>query len=322
MGINLGGFKDSDDTLHPYSNEEYYEWWYFDARMDNGYSCVATFHWLNAFIKPHVPTVQLFIYTPEGKKYIGMAAVKQEDCHSSAERCDVKMGENYAIQQGDTYKIHMRARNLGVDLTYHRRIPGWKQNGTGYLYDIDGKKQGWIISAPRSDVEGSLYIKDEAIPVTGRGYHDKNWGNSNIYDCFSGWYWGRLYDPEFTLIYYWLFPADHPDRVISRLLLARQNEPILVTNDYNLTVEKSESCTAFGQQLPQQIILGSKPDAAVQFRCELTTTSVVERDLLPKISQWEQYHWRFLGEHRITLNENGKSIGASGKALHEHLIFR
>jgi hypothetical protein len=34
--ISLGGFQDKDDTLHLYDNrdQDYYEWWYFDARFD------------------------------------------------------------------------------------------------------------------------------------------------------------------------------------------------------------------------------------------------------------------------------------------------
>jgi hypothetical protein len=42
--MSIPQWHDSDDILHPYENPEYYEWWYFDARFDNGYSCVATLH--------------------------------------------------------------------------------------------------------------------------------------------------------------------------------------------------------------------------------------------------------------------------------------
>ncbi len=322
MDISFNSFRDSDDALHPDENQEYYEWWYFDARMDNGYSCVATFHWLNAFIKPHLPSIQLFIYTPEGKKHVGMAMVNKSECQASLTKCDVKMADNYARQDDNSYKIYMRTKNLGAELTYHRRIPGWKQSGTGYLYDDGLKKQGWVIAAPRSDVEGTLYINGESIPVKGHGYHDKNWGNSNIYDCFSGWYWGRLYDPEFTLIYYWLFPVDQPGKVISRLLLTRKDQPILVTSDYEFSVDQSEPCSQYEKQLPKKISLRNKAAAKVQFNCELTTTAIVERDRLPKICEWDQYHWRFLGQHNIRVTFEGKTYQSAGKAIHEHLLFR
>ena len=320
--VSLGGYQNKDDTLHLTADEDYYEWWYLDARFDNGYACVATFHWVNAFIRPHIPTVQLFIYTPEGKKYVGMAAVDKKECSSNPDHCDVKMGKNFLRQDGETYTYSMHAQKIGAELTYHRRIPGWKQSGTGLLYDEGGKKQGWVIAAPRSDVEGTLYIDGVAVPVKGRGYHDKNWGDSNMYDCFRGWYWGRLYDPKFTLIYYWLYPVDKKAPVISRLLLAYENKPILITNDYDLKVEKEEPCTKFGKNLPMKIVIQSKDTSDVKFHCELVTTEVKERDQLPKISEWDQYHWRFLGDHKIKVTIDGKSVESEGKAIHEHLTFR
>ena len=104
-----------------------------------------------------------------------MAAVDPKNCSSGADKCNVKMGDNFIRQEGDKYVFSMKAQKIGAELTYHRRIPGWKQNGTGLLYDDGDKKQGWVISAPRSDVEGTLYIDGVAVPVKGKGYHDKNW---------------------------------------------------------------------------------------------------------------------------------------------------
>jgi len=315
-------YRDTDDTLHPYDNPEYYEWWYFDGRFDNGYSFVATFHWRNPFTSPHIPTVQVFIYTPDGKRHVGMAAIDPKECSSSPQKCDVKMGVNFARQEDNGYVISMHTKKFGVDLTYSRQVPGWKQNGDGYLYNDGGKKQGWVIAAPRSVVTGTLTIEGNRVPVTGHGYHDKNWANSNIDDCFRGWYWGRLYDPVYTLIYYWLFPVDTDRPVISRLLLAKDNIPVLVTNKYELTVEKEDTCQTTGKNIPSKIVIRGGDEGGMQFNCELTTVRTVETDRLPKLSQWDQYHWRFLGDHTITTSFQGKSSTGSGKALHEHLLFR
>ena len=320
--VSIPQWQDTDDTLHLYDNPEYYEWWYFDARFDNGYSCVATFHWRNPFTFPHIPTIQVFIYTPGGKKHIGMAAMDIKECSSSSEKCDVRMGANYARQEGNTYTISMRAKKFGVDLTYSREVQGWKQNGTGYLYDDGEKKQGWVIAAPRSEVQGTIHIDGTDIPVTGRGYHDKNWGNANIDDCFRGWYWGRLYSPDYTLIYYWLFPVDTEKPIISRLFLARRNVPTLISSDYTFAVEKVETCEPTGKDIPMKIILRSREGCATEFKCEMVTTSVLERDHLPNKSARDQFHWRFLGDFKIETTIDGQSNRDSGKAIHEHLLFR
>ena len=316
LNVSIPQWHDTDDTLHPYDNPEYYEWWYFDARFDNGYSCVATFHWRNPFTFPHIPTVQVFIYTPDGKKHIGMAAIDVNQCSSNPEKCDVKMGANFARQEGNSYVISMRAKKFGVDLTYSREVQAWKQNGTGYLFDDGDKKQGWVIAAPRSQVNGTIHIDGTDIPVSGRGYHDKNWGNADIDNCFSGWYWGRLYSPEHTLIYYWLFPVDSAKPVISRLFLARRNVPVLITHDYTLAVEKAESCQSMSRDIPMKIVLRSREGPGPQFKCEMHTTSVLERDHLPNKSAMDQFHWRFLGDFKIETDIGGQLNRDEGKAIH------
>jgi len=318
----LPPYKDSDDALHPYDNPEYYEWWYFDARFDNGYSCVATFHWRNPFTSPHIPTIQVFIYAPDGKKYIGMAAIPLEQCSSNPERCDVEMGGNFARQEGNSYVISMRAKNYGVDLTYNREIPGWKQNGDGLLYNEGDKKQGWIIAAPRSQVEGTLYIEGSKVPVSGIGYHDKNWGNCRIDTCFRSWYWGRLHDPVYTLIFYRLLPIDTNHQHISGLLLAKNNQPVLATNLFNLSVEKEMLCKTTGKNIPAKIVVSNIEGSGPYFNCELVSTSTVETDRLPKLSDLDQYHWRFLGDYNLNVDLSDGQHNARGKSIHEHLVFR
>jgi len=318
----LPPYADSDDTLHTYDNPEYYEWWYFDARFDNGYSCVATYHWRNPFTRPHIPTVQVFIYTPDGKKHIGMAAIDTKECSSNQEKCDVRMGVNFARQEDNRYVISMRAKKYGVDLTYSREIPGWKLNSDGLLYSEGSKKQGWVVAAPRSQVTGNLYIEDKRIPVKGTGYHDKNWGNCRIDECFRSWYWGRLYDSVYSLIYFWIFPIDVNRSITSGLLLARNNQPLLITNRFKLAVEKDEVCKTTGRITPSIIVIsnleGTKPD----FSCELISTATVETDRLPKTSDLDQYHWRFLGDYTLKVNMPVGQETSRGKSIHEYLVFR
>jgi predicted secreted hydrolase len=318
----LPKWQDLEDTLHPYDNPEYYEWWYFDSRFDNGYSCVATFHWRNPFTFPHRPTVQVFIYSPDGEKNIGMAAIDEASCSSATQRCDVSMGQNYARQEGNTYVIHMAAKLCGVDLVYERELPGWKQNGDGYLFNGVETKQGWVIAAPRSKVNGTLHIRGKDIPVSGTGYHDKNWGNTDIDKSFSGWYWGRLYDSEFTLIYYRLFPSNEQLPVISRLLLARNGIPLAADGSYDFKVVKEETCNVTGRKIPAMIEISSTAKSPVPFHCSLATTSILERDRLPAQADQQQFHWRFLGDYSLSAEIGGKAITGSGKALHEHLVFK
>ncbi|MBN1376248.1 MAG: hypothetical protein JXA01_08845 [Dehalococcoidia bacterium] len=317
----LGNYQDSDDALHVFDNDKYFEWWYFDAAFDNGYSCVCVCYWMSPYTEPHRPVIHMNIYTPEDKMLLGFAALEPKDCSSDLKRCNFNMAGNSVYQEDDKYNMSMHVHKIGADLCFKKRIPGWKQHGNGLLYDEDGKKQGWIIAAPRSDVEGTLMIKGEIVPVKGQGYHDKNFGNCEFQDCFRQWYWGRLYDDRFTLIYYWLFPVDESKPVIARLMLALDDKPILVSEKYELSVEKQEKCSDTGRDVPRKIALQGKNDSGVSFRCDLDI-SIAELVKLPKLSEFDQYYWRSLGQHTIEVDDNCKRIVSSGKAVSEYFIVR
>ena len=314
-------YQDKDDGLHPLEGDAYYEWWYFDAQFDNGYSCVLTWHWRNAFLKPHIPTIQIFTYTPDGKRHIGMAAVEPAECTAREDRCEVRMGESFARQEDAAYRVEMHAMGVGAELVFRNRLPGWKL-GAGLMYRDKAAEHGWVIAVPRGEVEGKLYIGDEIVPVKGRGYHDHNWGNANLHDCFQGWYWGRLFDPTYTLIYAWVFPVKEAGPAFCPLYLAKGNTPILATDQFEFIVEKEEVDEVTGKSTARDILLKSRGEGDVQFQCRLNTKRVVESGRLPKVTEWPQYNWRFLADYEAEIKIGDIVDKVSGETIHECLILR
>ncbi len=311
-------YTDRDDGLHPYDNPEYFEWWYLDARFDNGYSCVLTWHWRNEFLKPHIPTLQIFIYTPEGKRYVGMEAVDPKDCYASQEHCDVKMGNSYLRQENGIYRMYMHSRNIGCELTFKGSIPGWKI-GEGNLVEGNNIVQSWVIPCPRAKVEGKLIIKDKEIPVKGDGYHDHNWGNCDMYDIFKGWYWGRLNDPRYTLIFSSTEALN--GQVLPYLYLADDQGTLISTNNYNFVVEKEEPDSKTGLSYAKVITLKYN-EADIKLNCRLETKQVVEHNPLPKVNEYNMYNWRFLADYTGDINIGGRTDHVKGETIHERLLFR
>jgi predicted secreted hydrolase len=313
-------YQDNDDGLHPFDNDEYYEWWYFDAQFDNGYSCVLTWHWRNAFLKPHLPTIQIFTYTPDGKHHIGMAAMRPEECNAKLDSCDVQMGGSFARQEGNSYKVKMHAKGVGAELLFRGQLPGWKPT-SGFVYRDKDVEQGWAIAIPRGCVEGQLYLGDEVIAVKGRGYHDHNWGNRNLYDCFRGWYWGRLFDPKYTLIYALMLPLKDSEPVVPSLYLAKGDRAVLTTSKFDFIVEKKETDEVTGKPTARDIALKGR-GKDIQFECYLKTKRVVEQDKLPQITEWPQYNWRFLADYQAEFKIGGLAEQVSGETIHEYLLLR
>lgn len=314
-------YQDKDDGLHPHKGDSYYEWWYFDARFDNGYSCVLTWHWRNAFLRPHIPTIQIFVYTPDGTRRVGMAAVKPEECRACEDRCDVQMGDSFCRRENGLYRVKMYAKGVGAELMFRNLLPGFKP-ASGFVYRSSVAEHGHTIAIPRGVVEGNLYVDGQVIPVKGLGYHDHNWGSVNMYECFGGWYWGRLFDPTYTLIYAWMLPLKEAKPNPPFLYLAKDDRPVLATDKFQFIVEKTETDDITGKSTARDILIKSQGKGAIQFQCRLNTKRVVECGRLPQVTDWPQYNWRFLADYQAEIEINGVTDKVSGEAVHECLLLK
>ena len=311
-----------DDAQHYFQGEKYYEWWYLDAQFDNGYSCVITFHYRLLFMTPHIPALQMHIYAPDGQKHMGFKAYDPANCSASDECCDVKMGESFVRQEDGGYRVSVRTRRTGADLTFKNILPGWKCRGTGVLYDKGNNFQGWVVPVPRAEVEGTLYIGETPVKVKGnRGYHDHNWGNTNIDEAFYGWYWGRLYDEKYTLIYGWCFPQDNNDEIAANLYLARQDQPLLGTNQFTLNQANLETDADLQRQYARSLKISGGSDG-VGLDCQLDTRNVVEKIDMAAAGGRPIYYWRFLADYNAEFKSDGLNEQVSGQTIHEYMLFK
>ncbi len=324
-------YEDRDDARHFYDKEDYYEWWYFDAQLENGYKCVVNFDHPAQFVVNHPSTVQIDIYTPEGEKYSELKEFDKGKCSASEDHCDVRMGANFVRQENDVYKmsVHIKGgflqseRDIGADLAFKNKLPSWKPQGTGLLYaGKDGHIHGWIVAMPKADVEGTLYFDGKSLPVRGnRGYHDHNWGTTNSYNHFSRWYWARLHDPKYTLIYGYVYPAKEADKIVSLLYLAKDGTPVLTTNRFELKEKKKETDRESGKSFATNLLINCRKKD-VQVKCSVSTKNVVEIAQLPTNTNWPQYYFRFLAQYKAEIKMHGLVDNICGETIHEHVILR
>ena len=55
-----------------------------------------------------------------------------------------------------------------------------------------GDKQfSWLPAVPAADVTGTLTTNGQTSDITGKGYHDHNWGDELMLKMMHHWYWGR-----------------------------------------------------------------------------------------------------------------------------------
>ena len=316
-----GAFEPKDDAVHIEDTNEQWEWWYFDFSFDNGYKAVATLHHHNMMMMPHIPTMQLFVYPPDGPPKAKYWALRPGQENSvSPDRCLVRMGDMLAEDTGNGYRLVMDMKELAIDVTITNLVPSWKC-GSGVLWaDQDsGAVTGWTVAVPRGNVKGTLRVEGEAMAVTGQGYHDHNYGTAEMDNPFWGWYWGRIFDPKYTLIYGWVIPKDPEMPVTSPFMLAKGNEIVLSTDQWTMTVEESQKDEQYGFDMPMRLRL-TCDGPGVSLDGVLVTNRVVEVQKLPH-GESDYYYYRFLADYSAAITVDGETEQVQGEILHELMIM-
>jgi len=314
-------YKPSDDAVHIDDINDQWEWWYFDFSFENGYKAVATLHYHNMMMLPHVPTMQLFIYPPDEAPKVKMWALKPGQAnYAASDRCHVKMGDLWAEDTGTGYRLNMAMKDMGIDVTIRNLVPPWKA-GTGVLWSDpeQNRNTGWIVAVPRGEVQGTLKVNGKPIQVRGLAYHDHNYGNCPMEGPFKGWYWGRLFDPTYTLIYGWVIPRKHGLPIVSPFMLAKGSDIVLSTDDILLIVEESKVDPTYGFDIPERLrIVCNGP--GVEVDCQLITKRTVEVLELPRGNRFYHYY-RFLAEYHARIAVDGTSEDVSGETFHEAMFL-
>jgi hypothetical protein len=94
-----------------------YEWWYFDAHLDDGARLVVVFFTKNFtdIGEPLAPMIRIDLDLPDGTSHNKIAKFKPEDFSASGERCDVRIGSNSFTGDLHTYKIVAKVDDIAVD---------------------------------------------------------------------------------------------------------------------------------------------------------------------------------------------------------------
>jgi hypothetical protein len=308
-----------DDGVHIEDTNDQWEWWYFDFSFNNGYKAVVTFHYHNMFLPQHFPTMQLFVYPPNEAPKVKMWALKPGQENSAAgDHCRVKMGDLLAEDTGDGYRLAMDMGKMGLNVTIKNDVPGWKA-GSGVLW-TDGKNEtGWVVPIPRGQVTGNLTVDGVTQQVQGMAYHDHNWGDFELEEHFWGWYWGRIFDPKYTLIYSWVIPKEKAAPIVSPFLLGRDGEIVLGTDQIEVTIEESKKDEQFGMEIPQRVRLTCHGEG-IHVDGVLTTERVVETLCLPR-GENSYHYYRFLATYQASIEIDGQKDEVAGETLHEYMLL-
>src|ERR1700683_5009022 len=225
----------SRDTIAPWEDgartdggRGSFEWWYFDAHLDDGAALVVVFQTKDFTEpqKPLAPLVRINLDLPDGRSLQKAQRFAPESYSAATRHDDVRpAGTRF---EGDLPVYHITAAidEVSVEVTLTRQVPSWRP-GTGHVYfGADRAHEfAWLPSVPQGAAGVSYRVGDEAHQSTGIGYHDHNWGDAALSKLIHDWYWARGQAGPYSVITsYQTTHEKYGYTPITRFMLARAGQ--------------------------------------------------------------------------------------------------
>lgn len=314
-----------------------YEWWYFDAHLDDGAKVVVVFQNKDVVNpdRPLSPLLRLSLDLPDGRSFEKLVDLPAESWSASTDRADVQVAGNRFEGDLHTYRITATAEELSVDLTLRGQIRPWRP-ATGHLvFGTDRALEfAWLPSVPQGTVTGSYTVDGATTQVTGVGYHDHNWGNVSPVKIIHDWYWARGQAGPYSVIASYITSVEKfGSQTIQVFMLARDGRIVaddashvrfetegVYTDD--VTGKPVASVTRYTYEHGDDTL-------TVSFRRERDLTRALMVDemprakrLLAKLARFDGAYLRFAGPMTVTVLRAGEHVEEyTDDALWELMYF-
>lgn len=325
-----------EDGLRADTGRGSFEWWYFDAHLDDGSTAVVVFATKSLLARrgPLNPTLLLTITRPDGQKIDRSRVFPADQFSASRSGCDVKIGDNTVHGDLHVYELVAANEDLAVELTFTGSLPPWRPgNGKNYYDPSLQQYFAWLPAIPYGTVTGKLTYDGKVHTVSGSGYHDHNWGNVGLNEVMSHWIWGRARLGEYTLIFVEMTATSALGGQKSPVFLVARGDQFLVEDGSPLTLETADFVThPGGRQYPRAVDFHWATSGAGSVHLKLRQTELIEAfSLLVAFSPWKArllrlfanpYYFRFNAALELSIDLPGVQASEQGRALYELMLLR
>ncbi|MRX44648.1 lipocalin-like domain-containing protein [Agromyces kandeliae] len=337
FGLDPATIEPWEDGARTENSPGTYEWWYFDAHLDDGSKLVVVFQNKDA-VSPDrglSPLLRINLDLPDGRTIEKLHALPADSWSAATDHADVHLGANRFEGDLHTYRITATVDEVSIDVTLIGDIPPWRP-GTGHL--VFGAERtdvfAWLPSVPQGTVSGSLTLDGATRSISGVGYHDHNWGNVPLPRIVHDWYWARGRAGPYSVIASYITSVERLGfQAIPVFMLARDGE--IVADD--------ASRVRFGiDDVFTDEVTGKPVASVVRYTYadgddEIVVEFTRERDLvrarmadglspvkrlLARLARFDGAYLRFAGPITVTVRRNGATVERhSDEAIWELMYF-
>jgi hypothetical protein len=204
LGIVPDEIAEFEDGQRIGTEKGHYEWWYFDAHLDNGATVVVVF-----YTKPNVspngplaPRITINITLPDGRTFDKLLDTRPELFTASKSTCDVRIGANRFVGDLNRYHITATIEEISIDIELTGEVPAWRPKSGHLYFGAEGREKlfAWLPAVPHGLASVRYRIGNEEHRASGSGYHDHNWGDVPMQTLMHNWYWARASVGPYTII--------------------------------------------------------------------------------------------------------------------------
>lgn len=201
LGLKKDRIEQFEDALRTTGAKGEFEWWYYDAKMNDGSTLVLTLFSNNPTDTKggFHPNVKIELTRADGSEVNDRVYFYEKECSFSKKRCDVRIGHN--IFEGDlkNYHIYIKTDKIEAYISLVGNVAAWRSE-TGHIYFGEKNYFAWLPSVPEGITTATITVNEKVEKYEGTGYHDHNWGNASMMDVLHHWYWGRAKIGPYTVI--------------------------------------------------------------------------------------------------------------------------
>ncbi|MCI2416616.1 hypothetical protein MOQ72_04215 [Saccharopolyspora sp. K220] len=300
-----------------------YEWWYFDAHLDDGAKLVVVFHTKNFtdIAKPLAPTIRIDLDLPDGTSHNKIGKFAPEQFSASRERCDVRIGDNVFSGDLHSYKIVAEADGIAVEISLTGHVPAWRP-ATGHMYygADDEHEFNWLPAVPQGKVQATYRVNGTSTEASGVGYHDHNWGNAPMTSLVNNWYWARGQAGPYSVIASYVTAEQKYGYAEIPIFMLAENGKVIADDAGKVTFERlgAYTDTTTGKpvaNLTRYTCTDGDDSYVVTFtrHRDLTANKLINeidgpKKLAAKIVGFDGAYLRFTGELRIEHRHAGRIV--------------